>query len=70
MKISTDVNFNKQGRYTFNHYSDGSLSITYNTVDANNLPNHLTCSLILNSKEVEILKEFLDAYNKRDNILH
>lgn len=70
MDISTDVTFNKQGNYTFKYYSDGSLSITYNTRDGNDSPNHLACSLNLNSKEVEILKEFLESYNKKDIVVH
>ena len=60
MNITTNPNYNKQGKYEFRTYDDGSISITYNTFNADGYTNHLECSFIFNKQEVKLLKEFLE----------
>ena len=67
MIMTTDTNFNKQGRYKFRTYDDGSISITYNTFNADGYTNHLECSFILNKQEAKLLKEFLEENIKSGN---
>ena len=67
MIMTTDTNFNKQGRYKFRSYDDGSISITYNTFNADGYANHLECSFILNKQEAKLLKEFLGGNSKSGN---
>ena len=60
IKLTTNPNYNKQGKYEFRTYDDGSISITYNTFNADGYTNHLECSFILNKQEAKLLKEFLE----------
>lgn len=67
MNITTNPNHNKQGKYEFRTYDDGSISITYNTFNADGYTNHLECSFILNKQETKLLKEFLEENIKSEN---
>ena len=67
MNITTNPNYNKQGKYEFRTYDDGSISITYNTFNADGYTNHLECSFIFNKQEVKLLKEFLEENIKSEN---
>ena len=67
MNITTNPNFNKQGRYKFRSYDDDSISITYNTSNADGYSNHLECSFIFNKQEAKLLKEFLEENIKSGN---
>ena len=33
MNITTDIRYNRQGRYAFSKYDDGCVDITYDTED-------------------------------------
>ena len=56
MNVTTDIRYNGSGRYTFSKYDDGCVDITYDT----EYDGGLSCTFKLNSKEAEILKEFLE----------
>ena len=56
INITTDIKYSGRGRYTFSKYDDGCVDITYDTED----DSGLSCTFKLNSKEAEILKEFLE----------
>ena len=67
IKLTTNPNYNKQGNYEFSTYDDGSISITYNTVNVDGYSNHLECSFIFNKQEAKLLKEFLEENIKSGN---
>ena len=67
IKLTTNPNYNKQGKYEFKAYDDDSISITYNTANAEGYANHLECSFIFNKQEAKLLKEFLEENIKSGN---